>query len=139
MQIIMRSLPRLSQAHARRFAVALVAVGASLIPSAGAQLSEPSYLSDDITPRIDAVLDSTEVQRHIRAWGLTIADVQHDLDAMSSEDRARLAELLTRRWRGTGSHSAAALKAQFLVMTSLMRESTLFARVIATRPARLLR
>lgn len=118
---------------------AFLVAGAWFLAPAGAQTHTRSSPPDGITPHINAVLYNPEVVRHIRAWGLTMVDVQHDVDAMRPEQRAELAYLLNRPWHGTDSQSPAALQAQFLVMMSLMRESTLFASVIATGPARLLR
>ena len=85
------------------------------------------------TRRINDVLHSPEVAARINAWGLSTADVQHDVDAMDARERTRLAELLTRRWQSNPSHSETDLQAQFLVTMSLLRESTLFASIISTR------
>ena len=125
--------------RARMSSLVAVLLVASIAAPVSAQMHSPSASPDGISPHINAVLYNPEVQRHIRAWGLSVADVQHDVDAMPPKQRAQLAFQLTRPWRGTDSQSPEALQAQFLVMLSLMRESTLFASVISTRPARLLR
>jgi len=93
--------------------------------------------ADAVMPHIDAVLDDPAVKRGIAAWGLSLADVRHDVNALTHLERVRLAYVLTRRWRGTGDQAQADLQAQFLVTLSLMRESTLFASIVSTTPSRL--
>ena len=118
----------------RGLLVAFIILGAVAVIPTAAQAPRENLALDGITPHINAVLYDPEVVRRITAWGLTTADVQHDVDALSPEDRARLAYVLTRRWRTNESHSQADLQAQFLVTLSLMRESTLFASVIPSGP-----
>lgn len=124
-------------AHLRRSVAALMVIGAVSIGSADAQTPGRASALDGATPHIDAVLRNPEVIRGVRAWGLTIADVQHDVDALTPRERARLAYVLTRQWRTNESHSKATLQAQFLVTMSLMRESTLFASVISSGASKL--
>lgn len=135
----MRPITRPTWARVGYLSAALIVAAAGFMAPAGAQTHKRTSTLDGITPHINAVLHDPEVVRHIRSWGLTIVDVQHDVDAMSPQQRAELAVLLNRRWQGTDSQPPEALQAQFLVMMSLMRESTLFASVITTGPTRLLR
>lgn len=116
-----------------------LAAAAWITGAADAQPRSYGVHRDGSAAHIDAVLHDPEVVRHIRAWGLTVVDVRHDIDAMPPAERAQLALQLHRRWRATGSQSVQALQAQFLVTMSLMRESTLFASVASTQPARWLR
>ena len=88
-------------------------------------------------PHIEAVLTDPEVAGAITAWGLSTADVRHDIDALTPLERVRLAYVLTRRWHGTGTQREADLQAQFLVTMSLMRESTLFASIVSSGASRL--
>ena len=134
----MRPIERPQRACNRKAAAWLLAIAATA-GSAAAQQSGPAPAADGIMPHIEAVLGDPEVARGIRAWGLSVADVRHDVDAMSPRDRARLAYVLTRRWRADETHSEADLQARFLVTMSLMRESTLFASVISSSPSGLLR
>jgi hypothetical protein len=87
---------------------------------------------DPASPHIEAVLSDPEVVRAIRAWGLSLADVRHDVAALPPEDRLRLAYVLTRRWPSDDTYTQADLQAQFLVTMSLMRESTLFASILSS-------
>lgn len=135
----MRTLARPPWARMRGVTAAFIVAGAALAGPAAAQTHAPPPVVDGISPHIDAVLYDPAVSSHIRSWGLSVADVQHDIDTMSRSDRARLAYLLTRRWPADDSHDAAGMQAQFLVMMSLMRESVLFASVLSTNPGRLLR
>jgi hypothetical protein len=88
--------------------------------------------TDPASPHIEAVLTDPQVVGAIRAWGLSLADVRHDVAAMSPADRLRLAYVLTRRWPSDDTYGQAELQAQFLVTMSLMRESTLFASILST-------
>ena len=117
--------------------VAFIILGAVAVIPTAAQAPRENLTLDGITPHINAVLHDPEVVRRITAWGLTTADIQHDVDALSPKDRARLAYVLTRQWRTNETHSQADLQAQFLVTLSLMRESTLFASVISSGASRL--
>lgn len=121
----------------RGLLVAFIILGAAAVTPGAAQAPRGNHTLDGMTPHINAVLYDPEVVRRITAWGLTPADVQHDVDALSPKDRARLAYVLTRRWRTNETHSQADLQAQFLVTLSLMRESTVFASVIAGGASRL--
>lgn len=114
---------------------AFIMFGAAAGISGASLAADPAL--DGAMPHIKAVLHDPAVSRRIAAWGLTIADVQHDVDALSLADRARLAYLLRRRWRSNETHSQADLQAQFLVTLSLMRESTLFASVISSGASKL--
>ena len=115
---------------------ACIVAGAAAITPAAAQTSTPT--PDGVTPHINAVRYNPAGVQRIKDWGLTPADVQHDVDALPPAERARLAYLLTRRWPSDKGYHETDLQAQFLVMMSLMRESQLFASVISTSPARLL-
>ena len=121
----------------RGLLVAFMILGAAAVIPTAAQAPRANLTLDGMTPHINAVLYDPEVIRRINAWGLTTADVQHDVDALSPKDRARLAYVLTRQWRTNETHSEADLQAQFLVTLSLMRESTLFASVISSGASRL--
>ena len=109
-------------------------------PFAAAAQSEriaASASGDAVMPHIEAVLTDPDVAGAIAAWGLSTADVRHDIAALSPLERVRLAYVLTRRWRGTGTQGEADLQAQFLVTMSLMRESTLFASIVSSGASRL--
>lgn len=116
---------------------AIIILGALALTPVGAQTPDEIRILDGARPHIDAVLHNPEVMRRITAWGLTVADVQHDVDALSPRERARLAYVLTRQWRTNQSHSQTDLQAQFLVTLSLMRESTLFASIISSGASKL--
>ena len=94
--------------------------------------------SGHATPDIEMVLQDPRVVRRITAWGMSMQDIRHDVSTMLPAQRVQLAFVLSRRWRTTNSHSQAALQTQFLVMLSLMRESTLYASVLSTRNLRML-
>ena len=107
-----------------------IALGAVLLLSAAAA----DQGTDGAVAHIRAVMGDPAVIAAISRWGLSPADVQHDIDAMAPRDRARLADLLTRRWPENATQDQAAQQAQFLVTLSLLRESTLFASVVSRRP-----
>ena len=121
----------------RRVLTAFLILGAAALTSAAAQAPAEVRSPDGVTPHINAVLYHPEVVKRINAWGLTVADIQHDVDTLSPQQRARLAYVLTRRWRTNETHSQADLQAQYLVTLSLMRESTLFASVISSGASKL--
>lgn len=121
----------------RGLLAAAVILGVAAVTPAAAQSAREHPTPDGLTPHINAVLYHPEVVKRIAAWGLTPADVQYDVDALSAKDRARLAYVLTRHWRTNETHSQADLQAQFLVTLSLLRESTLFASVISSGASRL--
>jgi len=127
----------------RRLALGLLAIcvlaAGTMVGPASAASTAPAAVPDGAREHILAVLQDPEVARHVRAWGLTTADVRHDVEAMSAGERARLALVLGRRWHHNPSYSQAQQQAQFLVTVSLMRESALFASVISTGASRLLR
>jgi hypothetical protein len=91
------------------------------------------------TAKIEAVLQDPQIIQRVSAWGVSMQDIRHDISTMSVAQRAQLAAVLSRRWRGSQSHSAADLQAQFLVMMSLMRESALYASIVSSGRSRFLR
>lgn len=86
---------------------------------------------------IEMVLRDPQVIRRVSAWGLSMSDIRHDLSTLSPAERLQLTDVLLRPWHGSKNDSQAALQAQFLVMMSLMRESTLFASIPSRGSSRL--
>lgn len=107
-----------------RGALAVLALAWCGTASAQPKTSAPRTQYDGATPLIDAVIHEPDVARHIAAWGLSGDDVQSQVAALSVADRARLAYLLTRRWRTSQAHAQAELQARYLVTFSLLRQST---------------
>jgi len=121
----------------RGAALMLLAGAASPFAASAESTRDASIGNDAVMPHIEAVLTDPAVVRAVSAWGLTTADVRLDVHALTPLERVRLAYVLTRRWHATGTQDEAELQAQFLVMMSLMRESTLFASIISTGTSRL--
>jgi hypothetical protein len=130
----MRSLTRIL--HAPGIVLALASALAT-VPGTAAGERARTAVVDGAGIHIDAVLRDPEVARRINAWGLSVADVRHDVNSMTPHERLRLAKLLNDRWRTNKSYDRADLQAQFLVTMSLMRESVLFAGILSTGASRL--
>jgi hypothetical protein len=128
---------RRDPASGRRAAVLSAVAGVMLLSSgmALAQSTDPlasAYAAEDPAARAREILNHPEVSARIDAWGLTPGDVQHDVDAMTPEQRVRLVYALQRPWPRSESYDEADYRAQYLVMVSLMRESQLFASIISS-------
>ena len=130
----MRSRTRIL--HAPGIVLALASALAT-VPGTTAGERARTAVVDGAGIHIDAVLRDPEVARRINAWGLSVADVRHDVNSMTPHERLRLAKLLNDRWRTNKSYDRADLQAQFLVTMSLMRESVLFAGILSTGASRL--
>ncbi len=122
-----------------RATLAALALAAAVAAPAAGPGRAAQLQAAGVAAHIHAIVHDPEVARRIEAWGLTVADVQHDVDAMTPQQRVRLAYVLTRPWPARDADEAADLKARYLVTVSLMRESTLFASMISTGASRLLR
>ena len=107
-----------------RAAIAAITLGMCTHTGAQPKMSAPRTMHDGATQHIDSVLDDPQVARHLGDWGLTGADVRAHVAELPVAERARLAWLLSRRWRTGHEQSAAQLQAQFLATVLLLREAT---------------
>ena len=119
--------------------IAIFAALVLLLASFGAARTALATSFSHGTAEIESVLQDPQIIRYVAAWGLSMADIRHDVSTMSPAQRQQLANVLSRKWRGSRSSPAAAMQAQFLVMMSLMRESTLFASILSSGSSRSLR
>ena len=109
----------------------IVAALVLLLAGFGATRTALATSFSHATTEIESVLQDPRIVHYVSAWGLSMSDIRHDVSTMSPAQRQQLANVLSRKWQGSRSYPPVAMQAQFLVMMSLMRESTLFASILS--------
>ncbi len=124
----------LSISESRTMSLRAICCGAALFAlGAVGSAGEVAVGGESVSAAIRTIIHGPLVSKRLSRWGLGVADVQHDVDAMTPVERIRLLNVLTRRWPDDAGYSKEDYQAQFLVTVSLLRESKLFASIIRQR------
>ncbi len=119
--------------HSAGWWVFTLCCGAALLTGSVVSANDPGVGGEQVSAQIREIIHAPAMSEQLSRWGFSVSDVQHDVDAMTPQQRRQLLATLLRRWTENASYSQVDLQAQYLVTVSLLRESTLFASVISSR------